>query len=128
MSNNQENQKNKKDEHVILQCPYCEEFILIYKKEFNCKIFRHAYYKSNNQQIDPHSSKEVCDNLIKEMAIGTSFLCTNSKCLWFAQITLYNNNVSNIDNYILNCKNVTICSKLTKNNSSLNYCVSNIQQ
>ena len=69
MSNNQENQKNKKDEHVILQCPYCEEFILIYKKEFNCKIFRHAYYKSNNQQIDPHSSKEVCDNLIKENKI-----------------------------------------------------------
>ena len=73
MSNNQENHKNiknqEKDDHVILQCPYCEEFVFIYKKEFNCKIFRHAYYKSNHQQIEPHSSKEVCDNLLKENKI-----------------------------------------------------------
>lgn len=63
MSNNQE---NKEDKHFILQCPYCEDFVLIYKKDFNCKIFRHAYYKSDHQQINPHSSKEICEKLLKE--------------------------------------------------------------
>ena len=63
MSNKQE---NKEDKYVILQCPYCENFVLIYKKDFNCKIFRHAYYKSNHQQINPHSSKEICEKLLKE--------------------------------------------------------------
>ena len=66
---NKENQEKKEDKYVILQCPNCEEFVFIYKKEFNCKIFRHAYYKSNHQQIEPHSSKEVCDNLLKENKI-----------------------------------------------------------
>ena len=66
---NQKNKENKEDKYVILQCPNCEEFVFIYKKEFNCKIFRHAYYKSNHKQIDPHLSKEVCDNLLKENKI-----------------------------------------------------------
>lgn len=66
---NKNNQENKENEHLILKCPHCEDFVFIYKKEFNCKIFRHAYYKSNHQQIEPHSSKEVCDNLLKENKI-----------------------------------------------------------
>ena len=39
------------------------------KKSLICKIFRHDYYKSNHQQIESHSSKEVCDNLLKENKI-----------------------------------------------------------
>jgi len=45
----------------IIQCPHCKEFIII--QELNCKIFRHGTYKSNGEQIPPHSPKEVCDEL-----------------------------------------------------------------
>ena len=49
---------------LCLSCPHCLEFILI--AEINCAIFRHAVYKHNGEPIDPHSSKEVCDDLIKK--------------------------------------------------------------
>jgi len=45
----------------IIQCPHCQEFIII--QELNCKIFRHGTYKNTGEQIQPHSSKEVCDEL-----------------------------------------------------------------
>ena len=47
-----------------VSCPHCFEFILI--SEINCAIFRHAIYKHNGLQIDPHSSKEICDDLKKK--------------------------------------------------------------
>jgi hypothetical protein len=49
---------------LCLSCPHCFEFILI--TEINCAIFRHAVYKHNGEPIDPHSSKETCDELIKK--------------------------------------------------------------
>lgn len=52
--------------HVILKCPNCLDYVLIYEKEFNCKIFRHAYYKNSYKQIDPHMKKEECTRLKKE--------------------------------------------------------------
>ena len=55
--------------HVILKCPHCKEYVLIYKNEFNCKIFRHAYYIENYKQIDPHMNKKTCDKLLKENKI-----------------------------------------------------------
>ena len=53
-------------ESILLKCPHCNEYILTYKKDINCKIYRHGVYKNNNKQIDPHSSKEICDKLFKE--------------------------------------------------------------
>ena len=47
---------------IIVNCPHCSKPVLIEK--LNCCIFRHAILKQNGQQIDPHSSKEVCDHLI----------------------------------------------------------------
>jgi len=49
----------------IIICPHCNDNILIYEKEINCKIFRHGVYKHNNKQINPHASKVLCDELIK---------------------------------------------------------------
>ena len=49
----------------IVTCPTCDQIIEISKNEVNCKIFRHGVYKSNFLQIDPHSSKEKCDELIR---------------------------------------------------------------
>lgn len=47
---------------IIVTCPHCKELVII--EEVNCAIFRHAVYKSNGEQINPHSTKEVCDNLL----------------------------------------------------------------
>ena len=54
------------DNHIIIQCPHCKEYIQILKKEFNCKIFRHGILKSNLKQINPHLKREDCDRLKNE--------------------------------------------------------------
>ena len=51
---------------IMIKCPHCNEYIIIYKKDFNCKIFRHGVYKNNNKQINPHLNKNECDRLFKE--------------------------------------------------------------
>ena len=56
---------NKMDTIVI--CPNCNEFVLI--KELNCCIFIHAIMIKTGEQIDPHSSNETCEKLIKEKKI-----------------------------------------------------------
>lgn len=56
----------KNSDHVIVKCPHCRDVILIMKKEFNCKIFRHGFYKENHKQIDSHECKEECDRLKNE--------------------------------------------------------------
>lgn len=61
MSNKQKND-NENIETVII-CPHCNFSIIIEK--LNCGIFRHGILKSNGKQIDPHSSKELCDFYIK---------------------------------------------------------------
>ena len=55
--------------YIIINCPHCSDIIFIYKKDFNCKIFRHGVYKKDNKQIDPHLNKEECDRLFKENLI-----------------------------------------------------------
>lgn len=46
---------------LIFACPHCELMILVYKKEINCRIFRHGVTKKNFKQIGPHSSKSHID-------------------------------------------------------------------
>jgi len=59
-----ENQSNilEKNINIIVSCPHCNSQILI--EQLNCKIFRHGIFKSNNTQINPHSSKKDCDYYI----------------------------------------------------------------
>jgi hypothetical protein len=52
---------------MIITCPHCGEYIIIEK--LNCKIFRHAVYKKNGRQINPHMSKNDCDLLLRENKI-----------------------------------------------------------
>ena len=68
MSNNDEKneikqpvQPNQTDFSII--CPHCQDIILIEK--LNCGIFRHGVFKNNHQQIPPHESQIICENLIK---------------------------------------------------------------
>lgn len=53
-------------DNLLLKCPHCHEYVLIYKKEFNCKIFRHAYYRDTYKRINPYMKKEICERLLKE--------------------------------------------------------------
>ena len=58
----------KKDQPVLI-CPHCKDFILI--EQLNCGIFRHGVLKTTGKQVDPHASKEVCDDYItKELIYG----------------------------------------------------------
>jgi len=50
-------------EEKIITCPNCNDILII--SELNCAIFRHGIYKKSNEQIDPHSYKEICDKLIE---------------------------------------------------------------
>lgn len=56
-------------EKIILKCPHCFDYFIIYKNELNCRIIRHAIYKSNYEQIDPHLCKIECDRLLQENLI-----------------------------------------------------------
>ena len=52
---------------IVVICPHCKEPVLI--EQLNCKIFRHGILKTNNIQIEPHSTKELCDYFIKNNLI-----------------------------------------------------------
>lgn len=61
----------EEDGILYFNCPQCDEQIIVFKNELNCHIFRHAYYKSNFQQVNPHMSKIECDTLIeRDMVYG----------------------------------------------------------
>jgi len=47
----------------ILVCPHCKEFVIIEK--INCSIFRHGVLKKNNNQIESHAPKQLCNYYIK---------------------------------------------------------------
>ena len=55
--------------YIIINCPHCKDNIIIFKTEFNCKIFRHGVYKNTLQQIEPHMPKIDCENLINNNLI-----------------------------------------------------------
>jgi hypothetical protein len=57
------------DNHIIIQCPHCKDYIQVFIKEFNCKIFRHGIFKDSLKQIDPHLKKVECDRLKNENLI-----------------------------------------------------------
>lgn len=54
------------NDYYVYVCPYesCNQYIMIFKHELNCCIFRHAVDKSY-KQIHPHASKEECEKLIR---------------------------------------------------------------
>ena len=51
----------------FINCPHCNITIEII--ELNCKIFRCGIFKNNLKQIDPHLSKNKCDELINNNLI-----------------------------------------------------------
>lgn len=62
---------NSTDKCYIFQCPHCEIYTQVPINEINCQIFRHGIMKSNGCQVNPHASKEDCDDLIiKNLVYG----------------------------------------------------------
>ena len=53
------------EEFYIIECPHCKLDVVIYKNELNCRIFRHAVYKHNGEQVNPHLNKNECDKLVE---------------------------------------------------------------
>lgn len=53
-------------ESIIVECPHCQNPVVIAKNELNCCIFRHAVYKRDMTPIHPHMSKDQCEKLLKD--------------------------------------------------------------
>jgi hypothetical protein len=54
-------------EENIVACPHCNQLIIIEK--INCAIFRHGIFKESGKQINPHSTKDLCEYYIREKII-----------------------------------------------------------
>ena len=75
---------------LIFICPHCENYLIM--KKLNCGIFRHGIFINNNKQIDPHSTKENCDNYVKNNLIygcGKPFRIINMDNKWIIEICDY---------------------------------------
>lgn len=67
---------DKDSGHYIFQCPNCGGIVQVEQGQLNCRIFRHGYFfvktgpKSDElvltTQMNPHESKEVCDQLVQD--------------------------------------------------------------
>lgn len=49
---------------VFVECPHCGGGVLVALAELNCRIFRHAVFKTTGQPIPPHASEVACKTLI----------------------------------------------------------------
>lgn len=47
----------------LFNCPHCFEIITVSKNELNCRIFIHAIYTHNYEQVNPHLDKDNCVKL-----------------------------------------------------------------
>jgi hypothetical protein len=54
---------------LYVKCPHCNDDIIIFRNEINCAIFRHAIFKNTYEQINPHSSKELCETYIADDSV-----------------------------------------------------------
>lgn len=78
----------KMEEILLFNCPHCNDFISIDKKDLNCCIFRHGFYIKTKTQINPHEKKEICEDLFNKKLIigcGKPFKIKNNKieiCDW----------------------------------------------
>ena len=52
-----------------LECPHCNCIVEIHQNEINCAIFRHGIYKHSATQMNPHASKEECDDAVQNNLI-----------------------------------------------------------
>ena len=61
----QETKEIKEIDCLYFACPHCHVELIVGKNDINCRIFRHAVYKSSMIPINPHASKVECDYLLE---------------------------------------------------------------
>ena len=66
------------EDYIVIECPHCQDSIIIYKKQIRCRIFRHAVYKNSGRNVNPHLSQNKCEALVKS---GKIFGCCKPLCL-----------------------------------------------
>jgi hypothetical protein len=54
------------EDSYYFNCPHCDLMIEVLKTQVNCTIFRCGKYKLNNEQLNPHAQKDLCDQLFKQ--------------------------------------------------------------
>jgi hypothetical protein len=73
-----------------VKCPHCEEYVII--EQINCAIFRHGIFKENFNQINPHLSKNECEQLVAKNLIygcGKPFMIKKINGIWTGIICDY---------------------------------------
>lgn len=56
------------DFHFI-HCPHCGGGVIVKPEDINCTIFRHGVMKSDLSGINPHETRERCQELYAEGSI-----------------------------------------------------------
>lgn len=77
-------------EPIVLLCPHCQNPFIMEK--LNCGIFRHGIYKDSNNQMNPHSSEEICNKVVQEDLIygcGKPFQIVQEKGQYIVKICDY---------------------------------------
>lgn len=49
----------------VFNCPHCLGTITVHVSEVNCRIFRHAVYKSTGEPVNPHASQQELNMLLQ---------------------------------------------------------------
>jgi hypothetical protein len=78
-------------DELIVVCPHCSVLVLI--EQLNCCIFRHAIFKNDFSQVNPHASLDECNKLINNNLV---YGC----CKPFRVINKNNNYIAIICDYI----------------------------
>ena len=60
---------NKEDNYYYFNCPHCNVMCQVHKTDIRCTIFRHAVYKENLNFVNPHASKEKCEEWVKKKLV-----------------------------------------------------------
>ena len=47
------------------ECPHCSLLCQVPRGEIRCTVFRHAVFKKNSKFVDPHASKEKCEEWLR---------------------------------------------------------------
>ncbi|CAM9461670.1 unnamed protein product, partial [Ectocarpus fasciculatus] len=51
---------------IFINCPHCDNIIVVAKRAIRCGIFRHGVFKSNGRPIKPHGSQEYSEDLLQK--------------------------------------------------------------
>ena len=54
----------KSNDMLVFNCVWCDKPIIVFLNERFCKIFRHAIYKNNYEQVNQHMSESECNRLV----------------------------------------------------------------